>query len=711
VLGMALATVVAPLPMAVQAQSEESMSVDPVVVSATRTETSASETARSVTVIDSEQLEQQTKVSRNLGDVLAKTVPGMGPSTEGLTNFGQTLRGRKFLVLIDGIPQSNPLRDASRELNTISASAIERIEVIRGGTAAYGFGAKGGLINVITKKAGDESVEGYSQAGVRASTEEFDDSIDYETEHRVSGHQENWDYVLSGSFVERGGRFDSDGDRIPPGGLGAQGGVADTAEYNVLAKTGLDFDNGRQRLEFMLNEFNNEQDSDYSFGTQLEDGKTPAVKLENAAPSAMPVRDPGQENTTGRMSYQHKDLGGHTVNADVYFGDQSQMFPKFPQSPQGEIVSEKLGARTTVNSPVSFITEGANLTWGVDLLRDETKANRFDNSGQIRSDVPDMEQDAAAGFGELEVPLGDSALLRGGLRYEDISVDTEALEQNLNGHSVEAGTLDYSEVLANLGAVYFVTDTTEVFASYSEGFSIADIGRVLRDSGPVEQLADGSDNPDYSVQNFEAESFESDAEKVDNYEIGTRYSGQRLGATAAVFYSESDGGTTFDDNLNIQKNQEDIWGVEATADYRVTERTTLGGDLTWTEGIRDDGQGGRIRLDGTRIAPLKVNAFVEDQTMDWWDNRLQISHVGSRDEFANASGPDDNLGFGQGEVERYTLVDYVARFDAGPGELTLSVKNLLNEDYFPAISQSYNIPTARDKGQGRTIGAGYSVNW
>lgn len=699
-LPLTLATAVAPLSLAVQAQDETGMALDPVVVSATRTETSASDTARSVTVIDREQLEQQVKVSRNLGDVLAQTVPGMGPSTGALTNFGQTLRGRKFMVLIDGIPQSNPLRDASRELNTIAASAIERIEVIRGGTAVYGFGAKGGLINVITKKAGDESVEGYSQAGVRNATETSSDSLDVETEHRISGTSGAWDYVLSGSFVDRGSRFDADGDRIPPGGLGSQGGMAQTTEYDILAKAGYEFDNGNQRLAFMLNDFDNEQDSDYTFGTPLEDGKTPAVRLNNADPTAVPVIDPGQENTTGRISYQHRDLNGHKVNADIYYGDQSQVFPKFPQFPQGEILSEKLGARTTVNSPVPVIAEGATLTWGLDYLKDETSTRRYQQGGQIDSDVPDMEQDAIAGFGELEVPLGESALLRGGLRYEDIEVDATTVAQNQNQNRVEGGTLEYSETLFNLGAVYFLTDSVDLFASYSQGFSIADIGRVLRDAGTF----DAGDT-------FQAESFESDAEKVDNYEMGTRYAGQRLGATAAIFYSKSDGGTTFDDDLNIQKFEEDIWGLEATVDYRLTDRTSFGGDLTWSEGIRDDAEGGRTRLDGTRISPLKVNAFVENQTTGWWHNRLQISHVGSRDQFESASGPDDNRDFGLGEVDRYTLVDYVAGFDAGPGELTLSVKNLLNEDYFPAISQAYNLPTGRSKGQGRTVGLGYAVNW
>ena len=147
----------------VEAGSDASADGDeiaPVVVSATRTDTPVSELSRSVTVVDEQQIREQASLDRNLGTILSRTVPGFGPSTEANSNFGQTLRGRKFLVLIDGIPQSTPLNDQSRDLNTIAPSSIERIEVVRGGTAAYGFGATGGLVNVITKKPSKEPLAG-----------------------------------------------------------------------------------------------------------------------------------------------------------------------------------------------------------------------------------------------------------------------------------------------------------------------------------------------------------------------------------------------------------------------------------------------------------------------------------------------------------------------------------------------------------------------
>jgi iron complex outermembrane receptor protein len=384
----------------------------------------------------------------------------------------------------------------------------------------------------------------------------------------------------------------------------------------------------------------------------------------------------------------------------MYYGDINQIFPKFPGFNQGEIVSKKYGMRATVATPIDQLMPGARLIWGGDYLQDDTEALLYGDSGRVDPDTPAMDQVAKAGFAELELPFGDWLMLRGGLRHEKIEVDAGSAIPNRFENNINAGSLKWTENLFNAGAVFFVTDSVDLFASYSQGFSIGDLGRIFSDAG---EFGAGV--------TFDAEDFESDAEKVDNYEIGTRYYGDRLEATAAVFYSESDNGTTFNDDLQIQKFSEDVWGVEATADYRFTDRLTIGGSASWQEGEREDATGSDIELDGTRIAPLKLTSYLEQQTTDQWRNRLQILHVGSRDEFPDGGSPGSGGIFGQGEVESYTLVDFVSRLEAGPGAVTFAVKNLMNEDYFPAINQAFNTPTAYAKGNGRRVSLGYEMVW
>ncbi|NJN91189.1 MAG: AMIN domain-containing protein, partial [Leptolyngbyaceae cyanobacterium SL_5_14] len=65
-----------------------------VVVTATRTEEDILDVPRSVTVITREEIEEQSRLNRNLFEILGTTVPGFGPPNQSDRNNAQTLRGR-----------------------------------------------------------------------------------------------------------------------------------------------------------------------------------------------------------------------------------------------------------------------------------------------------------------------------------------------------------------------------------------------------------------------------------------------------------------------------------------------------------------------------------------------------------------------------------------------------------------------------------------
>ncbi len=106
-----------------------------------------------ITVITHEDLRQQLALTPDLGDAIGNLVPSFSPSTQKLSTRGQTLRGRNPLYMIDGVPQSSPLRNGSRDGYTIDPAMIERIEIVEGSNAMQGLGAAGGIINIITKQA------------------------------------------------------------------------------------------------------------------------------------------------------------------------------------------------------------------------------------------------------------------------------------------------------------------------------------------------------------------------------------------------------------------------------------------------------------------------------------------------------------------------------------------------------------------------------
>ncbi|HSH40874.1 MAG TPA: TonB-dependent receptor [Arenicellales bacterium] len=657
-----------------------SMALNPVTISATRTDTPVSELTRSVTIVPAIEIDQQKRIDRSVGEILSKSVPGFSPSTEALTDFGQTLRGRTFLTLIDGMPQSTPLRDGRRSLNSIDADAIERIEVVRGGTAAYGFGAAGGLVNIITRRPEAGELNGHSEVGAKVSATETDDSLEWHTSHRVSGRSGKIDYLLSGTFVQRNSFFDADGDRIPADPFGVQGGLADTDEYSFLGKLGHEFDGGDQRLELSFNRFDVEQDTEFEGlgnGDPAAGIKTPAVRGD------VNVKNPGTKNTTVNLQYRNEDWRGSNVRSQVYYGDLTTRFSKFPGFPQVEVNSEKLGARLTVDTPVELNALSFNAIWGVDYLNDETEQPALDGPDE----TPRMEQDAIAGFLELELPVSDRAQIRGGLRHESMSVDVDDIT-NRQGVFVRGGTLDFDETLFNIGGTYFLNDRSEVFASFSQGFSLADIGRAISDT---------------TVD--DATLLESEVQVVDNYELGLRGQYQNWNGSITAFYSESDNGTTFNPDLVINKQPERIHGIELAADFNVSKSTRVGGTLSWLEGevdLDDDGQY-EEDLPSTRIPPTKVTAFGEYVPNDRWSARLQALYSGNRD-------PDSSQ-FGGGDVDSYLVFDLYGSLRLPRGQLQLGVENLLNEDYFTVLSQAGELPYAFSKGSGRTVSLTYSLDW
>ena len=81
-------------------------------------------TPASVQVIQLRDIERQQLVSPNINNILAHSVPSLGLGTNTTSNTGQTLRGRNPLILIDGIPQSTPLRAGGRDMRTIDPAII-----------------------------------------------------------------------------------------------------------------------------------------------------------------------------------------------------------------------------------------------------------------------------------------------------------------------------------------------------------------------------------------------------------------------------------------------------------------------------------------------------------------------------------------------------------------------------------------------------------
>ena len=156
-----LAAVLLLLAAAPARAQDEAERLEPVVVTATRTEQRLGETPASVTVLTREDIGRTA--AQSLDDLL-RQVPGFSlfrrssslvshPTTQGVSLRGIGPSGAsRALVLLDGIPINDPF-GGWVYWDRVPLQSVEQVEVVRGGGASvWGNYALGGVINIITRR-------------------------------------------------------------------------------------------------------------------------------------------------------------------------------------------------------------------------------------------------------------------------------------------------------------------------------------------------------------------------------------------------------------------------------------------------------------------------------------------------------------------------------------------------------------------------------
>jgi len=126
------------------------------VVTPTRNPKSISQTAENITIITSDEIEAMN--AHTLTDVL-KNIPGVQLNLRGGLGIGADLsiQGSEFthvLLMIDGVAINN-LASGFADIGAFAVQNIGRIEIIKGPASSSWGSSLGGVINVITKPAGN----------------------------------------------------------------------------------------------------------------------------------------------------------------------------------------------------------------------------------------------------------------------------------------------------------------------------------------------------------------------------------------------------------------------------------------------------------------------------------------------------------------------------------------------------------------------------
>lgn len=671
----------------------------PIVVSATRNKSVQGETPQKVTIISREDIEQQLAITSDPGQVLSNLIPSYSPSRQKMSNAGETFRGRSAQFLIDGVPQSNPLRDSARASYTIDLSMVERIEVIYGASAEHGLGATGGIINFVTKRP--ESGTFKQSVGVEMTTDDDvqSDGLGYKLNYQLSGQKGDWGYLAGATIQERGVFYDGNDDLV---GIAYPGEIQNSSSYDVLAKLGYWIDD-EQNVEFFVNRFELEGNGDYVPEPGDRDAGVPTT-----AKKGTPIGDPGyNEVTTARLSYSHGNWLGNRVDAQLYSQTFRARFATTPYFPylddsgntlydQTRNESDKIGGKFTLVRDGLF-NDRLTLTTGLDVLQDETK-QVLTHTG--RTYVPKSQFRNYAVFLQGDAVITDDLTFHTGARHEyaELKVDTYQTIDRSNvtqdNVTVAGGSPDFEETLFNAGLVYNVTDWAQLYGNYSEGFGMPDVGRVLR----------GISDPGQDIDTL----LTLVPIVTDNREVGARLEWDRYNLEVSYYESYSDFGErlSFDAGSGVwvgNREKTEIKGVEVSGEMRVTDAHELTMSYTHAKGKSDTSGDGSVdtELTGLSIAPDTLRAGWNSAWTKRLSSRLQVSHYRDR------STDDPELDF-----NGYTLVDASVAYRLPKGRLSLGIENLTDKDYITYYSQAARVSDEYYfTGRGRSVNLGYTVDF
>ena len=691
-------------------------SITEVQVTATRATRSLSELPRSITVLDKQTIEQSLDFNDNLGGILGDNIPGIAASIGSQVNSrGQDqIRGRRLQLVIDGVVQNNALLDFREEFLTLDPEAIERIEVIRGGTAIYGFGATGGVVDITTESAQDGETRFTTRLETTFQPTDLDSSIGFKVAQDAAFDAGPFDVRLGGSFERRNSEFDGQGNRIPSGRT-----LAEDDTFGINGRIGWQIDD-KQRLEIGASFFKYyERDRFINVGGDPvnrdlgQAQEIPVGVLDQNALAALQAQGTAEDQDPASLAtqlytarYENRDLLGQNVELLWFFSRRlNESATQFIAGETGRNLAEfePVGGRVTIDSDFSFMGRDGSVIWGTDVEKLEFEQPL--TAPTVGPISPPIEQFGVAGFFQLDYEISDIVRLTGGLRYERLTprfddfvvVPGLVFPPNFVEQRVEGGDFLLDEFIGNAGLVFDVSDDAQVFLNFSQGFTAAEILRAVR----------------FTTAPSVNEAADTEAQVVNNFEVGFRGQAGPVGYTLAGFHSRSDLGTTFgvvtiggETFSRVERAPERIWGIEATADWAVTDRTDFSGTISWQDGERDFNDDGDFEeLPAVRTPPIKVTARASHQATNWLSLRLQGVYSGQSDDFPNSSAVNE------GEVDTVFLLDGAATIDLPTGSLTLSAENLLDRQYIPPPLQARNEDLAFIAGPGLILRAGYRVQW
>lgn len=729
-----------PLMLALAFAGTSALATETILVTGSRTPTKISELPRSAWVVTGEEIAEQTRAGVPLKELLGQLVPSLDVGPQGRTNYGQNLRGRSVLVMIDGV-SLNSSRGVSRQFDSIDPYNIERIEVLAGASAVYGGGATGGVVNIVTKR-GAKGLQFNTELGLRSGFETGEDH-DWRVGQSISGGNDLVTGRLALAYQKNGAAFDASGKQVTPD-------ITQTdLQYNksldVLGSLDFKLPAG-QSLKLTAQHY----DSGFDGNKSLYLGPNLAGALAGR-PDLLEVRSGFQSDVEPRtrramvMFDYHlpQILGGQ----DVYL--------------QGSVRSEKLdfypfpgtyrvtGVTANPLTVPYFSTSRQNtdaealkavflkrlgdvkLTYGLDLDHETFKAKQvlFDAAQGFASGglqlkrvgevgrYPGFEVDGRSLFAQADWRVSDQLGLSAGVRHQrmDVSVDDFVASQQQvlmasgigkSATAIAGGDNSYNVTLGNVGVVYRLDARNQAYANYSEGFDLPD---------PAKYYGQGS----YTLNGGRAGTWVLNRGvsvagsplagiKTRQVEMGWRGGVEGFSSQINAFYAWSEKNIQFVSStlaINVIDQDTRNYGLEGELGYHFADQFKIGGNFLLIKS--DEKKNGQWQKQSvTAGSPSKATAYAT-----WGSGPMNL-----RLQVVRSFSLSDTTG---AKLDDYSLTDLMGSYAFSQGTLSVGVQNLFNRQYATIWGQRAKVfygsliaPATVDfQGRGRTFGLSYSIDY
>ena len=443
-----IAAIVAP-----QAYAEETLSISPVVVTATRVEQNSFDLPVSIDVVNGDTI-RDSRQQINLSEVAAR-IPGvvvanrfnlaqdLSVSTRGFgarSAFG--VRGVRLYE--DGIPLSMP--DGQGQTGTFNLDTARQIEFMRGPFSALYGNSSGGVVQILTKNgAKDPTVSGGLTLG------------SYNTRREsltVEGEVSNVNYVVNGSHLSTDGYRDHSEATRDMLHAKLSYNASDATKITLIA-TSLNQNDTKDPLALNAS----------LYASNPKQAGTGAVSADTRANK--------QQTHTG-LVIDHKISEQESVSVMGYYGTRTS---------DGYLVTNKLSAidrqfggfdtkwtfkDNVAGKPFSLV---AGLSY--DKMQDDRTQFNTTN-GVVSSALKRNEVQTVHNFDQYiqaTIEPTDRLLLVGGLRHTKINFNVDDKMPVIPGTDPDgSGSLGYSNTSPVLGATFKVTPSLNLYANYGEGF-------------------------------------------------------------------------------------------------------------------------------------------------------------------------------------------------------------------------------------------------